>query len=387
LPNNNLAAAPATLPQDNAGPDAETLRPIALSVVIPTFNEAGNVAELVKRLGACLTGISWEVIFVDDDSPDGTATTAKALALQDRRVRCLRRVGRRGLAGACIDGILSSSAPYVAVMDGDLQHDEEILPRMLAHLVKDEADLVVGSRYIEGGGADFAKAQRSTFSKLANRLAQRLLRANLADPMSGFFMMRRERFEAMADEISPIGFKILLDIVTVAHGELRIVEEPYVFRERHAGESKFGAQVGLEFLGLILGKLTGGVVGPRFLIFALVGASGLVLHLIVLRSMLVAGHVAFPIAQTTATFSAMISNFFLNNMLTYRDRRLRGFLPLLKGLAGFCVVSAIGALANIGMSSWLYAEEPVWWLAGVSGAVMGALWNYLLASSLVWRTR
>ena len=374
--------------------DAQTAQPIAhsaagpvlLSVVIPTFNEAQNVREMISRLDVALKGIAWEAIYVDDNSPDGTAAEAKALAATDDRVRCIKRLGRRGLASACIEGIMSSAATYVVVIDADLQHDERILPRMLSLLTNDSADLVIGSRYIPGGSADAFASSRASFSKLANRIAQMLLGVSVSDPMSGFFMMRRDRFEQVAGELSSIGFKILLDIMVTARGHLRVVEVPYEFRERLFGESKFDARIGLEFLGLILAKLTRGIVDPRFVSFALVGTVGLAVHLLALLIALRLGTHSFPIAQSIATLAALASNFLLNNMLTYRDRRLSGF-GLLWGFLGFCAIGAGPAIANVGIASWLYSEHSVWWLAGAAGAVMGALWNYSMSSQFVWRTR
>ncbi len=192
-----------------------------LSVVVPTFNERDNVTTLFRRLETALAGIAWEVIFVDDNSPDGTWDVVRGLARQDSRVRCIRRIGRRGLSGACIEGILASSAPCAAVIDADLQHDETQLPKMLALLQGGEADLVVGSRYIEGGSADSFNKQRAGASALATEVAKRVLRVKIADPMSGFFMIRRDRFEQLAPQLSTQGFKILLDIVATARGNLR----------------------------------------------------------------------------------------------------------------------------------------------------------------------
>ena len=360
--------------------------PVVLSVVIPTFNEAQNVRELVTRLNTALSGIAWEAIFVDDNSPDGTAAEAKALAASDDRVRCIKRLGRRGLASACIEGIMSSAATYVVVIDADLQHDERILPRMLSLLTNDSADLVIGSRYVPGGSAAAFAASRASVSRLATNIARMLLGVSVSDPMSGFFMMRRDKFEQVAGELSSIGFKILLDIMVTARGHLRVVEVPYEFRARQFGESKFDAQIGLEFLGLILAKLTRGVVDPRFISFALVGAVGLAIHLLALLIALHMGIQSFPIAQSLATLAALASNFLLNNMLTYRDRRLSGF-GLLWGFFGFCAIGAVGAIANVGIASWLYSEHSVWWLAGAAGALMGALWNYSMSSQFVWRTR
>jgi len=357
-----------------------------LSVIVPTFNEAQNIAELVTRLERALDGIQWEAIIVDDNSPDGTSAVAKAVAAKNPRVRCLRRLGRRGLAGACLEGILSSSAPYVAVIDGDLQHDEALLPRMLKRLTDDEADLVVGSRYIEGTKSDGLTGARSTYSHTATGLAQKLLGTNLSDPMSGFFMARRECVEQVAGRLSPIGFKILLDLVLTSQGHLRVVEEPYTFRERHAGESKFDLRIGLEFLGLLLAKLTGGVVDTRFLVFTLVGSVGLVVNLVALKIGLATFGLPFAIAQSVATFVALLSNFLLNNATTYRDRRLKGF-SLVTGFIGFCAIGFAGAISNVGLATWLYSQHSVWWVAGAAGSVMGALWNYLMSSQFVWRTR
>ncbi|MDE2135152.1 MAG: glycosyltransferase family 2 protein [Alphaproteobacteria bacterium] len=363
-------------------------RAVELSVVIPTFKERGNVAELIKRLDHTLAGVAWEAIFVDDNSPDGTADAVKAIAVGDPRVRCLRRVGRRGLAGACIEGMLSSSAAYVAVMDADLQHDERILPQMLAKLQAGACDLVAASRYVEGGSAQSFSGGRGRISRLATRLTQRILGTSLSDPMSGFFMMRRDSFDAIAGRLSPAGFKILLDIATVGGG-LRVDEQPFVFRSRHDGESKFNAQIGLEFLGLLLAKLSNGLVEPRFIFFAIVGASGIAVNLGVLKAAMLVwpGQASFTLAQSVATFFAMTSNFLLNNSLTYRDRRLRGWRMLL-GFVGFCLIGTIGAVTNVGLASWLfYRQGEVWWLAGLNGAVMGVLWNYAMSSMFIWRTR
>jgi dolichol-phosphate mannosyltransferase len=379
-----LASLSPRLTEPDASASA-ALRAPELTVVIPTFKESGNVAPLIERLGAALAGIAWEAVFVDDDSPDGTSDAVKAIAASDPRVRCIRRVKRRGLAGACIEGMLSSSASYVAVMDADLQHDEKLLPRMLAVLKRGESDLVVGSRYIEGGSAASFSKRRSLISHIATTIARRLTHVQLSDPMSGFFMMCRASFDPLASSLQTQGFKILLDIVITARGTLRVAEEPYVFAARQHGESKLDAQVGLDFIGLLLAKLTGGAVTPRFLSFALVGTIGLGVHLTVLRSAL-GLEWEFAQAQSLATIVAMTGNFFLNNRLTYRDKRLGG-LAALKGLFAFYAVSAVGALTNVGAASWLYAHEQMWWVAGASGALMGAVWNYAMSTLLVWRVK
>ena len=357
-----------------------------LSVVVPTFNERDNVTVLYRRLDATLKDIAWEVVFVDDNSPDGTWEVVRGLARQDPRVRCIRRVGRRGLSGACIEGILASSAPYAAVIDADLQHDETQLPRMVGLLQRGEAELVVGSRYIEGGSADSFNKGRAGVSALATEVAKRVLSVEIADPMSGFFMIRRDRFEQLAPQLSTQGFKILLDIVATAQGKLRTIEVPFTFGSRQHGESKLDSMVALDFLGLVLAKLTHDVVSLRFLLFAMVGSIGLVVHLTALFIALEAFNWPFPEAQACGAVVAMTSNFILNNFLTYRDQRLKGF-AILRGLLLFYLVCSVGLFANVGVAFSVYDQEPIWWLAGMAGALMGVVWNYAMSGLFVWRKK
>ncbi|MBV9564325.1 MAG: glycosyltransferase family 2 protein [Bradyrhizobium sp.] len=357
-----------------------------LSVVVPTFNERDNVGVLYGKLEATLKGIAWEVLFVDDNSPDGTSEVVRALAAQDARVRCVRRIGRRGLSGACIEGILASSAPFAAVMDADLQHDETQLPKMLALLESGEAELVVGSRYIAGGSAAGFNRRRAGASAFATEVAKRVLGVRIADPMSGFFMIRRDRFEQLAPELSTQGFKILLDIVATARGELRTVEIPFTFGSRLHGESKLDSMVALDFLGLVLAKFTHDTVSLRFLLFAMVGGTGLFVHLGTLFLGLQLFELPFAEAQALGAFVAMTSNFVLNNFLTYRDQRLKG-LAILRGLLAFYLVCSVGLFANVGVAFSVYDQEPIWWLAGAAGALMGVVWNYAMSGLFVWRKR
>lgn len=357
-----------------------------LSVIVPTFNERDNVTTLFRRLDAALAGVVWEVIFVDDNSPDRTWDVVGDLARQDIRVRCIRRIGRRGLAGACIEGILASSAPFAAVIDADLQHDETQLPKMLSILRGGTAELVVGSRYIEGGSADSFNKQRAGASALATEVARRVLQVKVADPMSGFFMIRRDRFEQLAPQLSTQGFKILLDIVATARGDLRITEIPYTFGSRQHGESKLDSMVALDFLGLVLAKLTHDTVSLRFLLFAMVGSIGVFVHFASLFIALRGFDVSFPVAQGVGAVLAMTSNFVLNNFLTYRDQRLKGF-AILRGLVLFYLVCGVGLAANVGVAFSVYAQEPIWWLAGAAGALMGVVWNYAMSGLFVWRKR
>jgi dolichol-phosphate mannosyltransferase len=370
------------------GPDTSPQAALApqLSVVVPTFNERDNVTALYGKLETALAGIAWEVIFVDDNSPDSTWEVVRDLARRDNRVRCIRRIGRRGLSGACIEGILASSAPCAAVIDADLQHDETQLPKMLALLQSGQIDLVIGSRYIEGGSAASFNKQRAGASALATEVAKRVLRVQIADPMSGFFMIRRDRFEQWAPQLSTQGFKILLDVVATARGELRIQEIPYAFGSRVHGESKLDSMVALDFLGLVLAKLTNDIVSLRFLLFAMVGGLGVFVHFATLYIVLQGFDEPFAVAQGCGAVLAMTSNFILNNFLTYRDQRLKGF-AILRGLLLFYLVCGVGLAANVGVAFSVYAQEPIWWLAGAAGALMGVVWNYAMSGLFVWRKK
>lgn len=357
-----------------------------VSIVVPTLNEAENIEPVYRAVAAALEGHAWELIFVDDDSADRTVEVARQLGLRDPRVRCIRRIGRRGLSGAAAEGILSSSAFAVAVMDADLQHDETLLPQMLAAL-HGGADLVVGTRHAEGGSAaEGFSRRRKAASDLAATVARLLLGVPLSDPMSGYFMIRRAEADRIAPKLSTQGFKILLDLIASSDRPLEIVELPYQFRKRQFGVSKLDARVISEYAGLLVAKLSGDLVSTRFVSFALVGASGLFVHMAALAGALDGLRLSFDWSQLFAAVVAMTWNFFLNNWLTYRDRRLAGW-EVLKGLLSFYAVCSIGAVANVGVASWVYGNATTWWLAGLAGALMGAVFNYSASAAFTWRTR
>ena len=316
------------LASPDASPRTASAAGPALAIVVPTLNERDNVGPLIERLDRLLAGVDWEAVFVDDDSADGTAEHLRDLGSDDRRVRCIRRVGRRGLSSACIEGILSTSARYVAVIDGDLQHDESLLPRMLDILKRGQTDLVVASRYLALGAADGLSGRRRLLSRAGARLARVLLQSDITDPVSGFFMMRSEVMDNAAVRLSGVGTKILIDILASAPGPLSVTELPYRFRGRQSGGSKLDWFTVLEYLALLAEKVSGGYLPAKFFLFAAVGASGMIVHLLVLRLLLAAVGAGFVGAQTAATATAMVWNYFLNNSLTYRDYRLVGWAAL-----------------------------------------------------------
>ena len=361
---------------------------IALTIVVPTYNEKLNVRPLVSLLDKALVDINWEVVFVDDDSPDGTADEVRELAITRLDVRVIHRIGRRGLSGACIEGILSSAAPYVAVMDGDLQHDETVLISMIASFNADpELNLVIGSRNVEGGSSgNGLSGIRSFGSDMATVMARKLLKIRVQDPLSGFFMIKLESFRDVVGELQRQGFKILTDLLSASRGSWKIKEIPFVFKERQYGQSKMDSAVTLEYFGLILARLTGGAISIRFVLFLFVGLTGILVQLLMVGIFLNVMFLSFFYSQILAVILAMTSNFFLNNILTYRDQSLSGKY-ILFGLLSFYFVCSLGAVANVAVANLVYNFVPLWILASFFGSVISSLWNFMSSKWLTWRVR
>lgn len=355
-----------------------------ISVILPTYRECENLEPVIERLVKTLEGYDWEAIFVDDDSDDGSQEVLLRLARQNPRVRFIRRVGRRGLASACIEGMCSSAAEILAVMDADLQHDESLLPQMVQILqTSPEVEIVVGTRYADGGSVGQWNRSRHFLSRFATLLEKKLLRTELSDPMSGFFAIRRSVLDKCIHNLAGKGFKILLDIVLSLPERPQIQELPYTFRPRERGQSKLDILVGLEYLYLLVDKLFGGFLPVRFLIYSLVGLSGLFLHLGILGLFYRLLGYPFVQSQIIATVCAMVSNFIFNNIITFRARKLKGIaLPL--GALLYMAICAIGAIANVQVADYLFQLKVPWWLSGSIGAVVGAVWNYAVSTQIVW---
>ncbi len=369
---------------DNAIPTQAPVRSgPELSIIVPTFNERENIAELIGRLVVCLGDRSWEVVFVDDDSPDGTADLVREHAVADSRVRCVQRIGRRGLSSACVEGMLATTAPYLAVIDSDLQHDERLLPQMLDILRQGDSDIVVGSRYAPGGDIGDWDARRARMSRFAMRLSRVLVPAELTDPMSGFFMMRRSVLDGSVHRLSAIGFKILTDVFASFPQPLRFKELPYRFRVRRAGQSKLDSVTVWDYVMLLLDKMIGRWIPVRFLAFSIVGAMGVAVHFAVLTLCLQGLHSGFVAGQAVATLCAMTFNYAVNNVLTYRDMRLRG-LRWLRGWASFVLACSIGGIANLGVASTVYGLGHGWFPSAFAGILVGAVWNYGVTMMLTW---
>jgi dolichol-phosphate mannosyltransferase len=363
-----------------AGPSLE------LAVVVPTYNELENIQLVLAALEKALRGIEWEVVFVDDHSPDRTSELLRVLALTNRRIRVLERIGRRGLSSACIEGILATPAPYIAVMDADMQHDESLLPKMLARMKSEHLDVVVGSRKIAGGSMGEFARERLWLSDVGTRISKLVCRCDVSDAMSGFFLVERTYFQQVVPRLTGAGFKILVDLLSSSPSPPRLGEVPYLFRNRQRGESKLDINVELEYLYLLVDKVIGQWVPTRFVIYVLVGTLGLLVHLGVLALLYYRGHADFTVSQVSATFAAMTFNFLLNNAVTFRDRRLRGWRAV-TGLLIFYLACSVGALMNVSLATFLLDSHVAWYLAGILGMVTSSVWNYGVNIVLTWRHR
>jgi dolichol-phosphate mannosyltransferase len=379
-PQNNTGSGP------HVGIGESPSRSIELTVVVPTYKERPNVPILLERIKAVLSDTAWEVLYVDDHSPDGTADAVRATAVTDRRIRVIERIGRRGLSSACVEGMMASAAPYIAVMDADLQHDESVLPQMLHKIKTEKLDVVIASRRMTGGSmGDFAK-ERVKLSEVGSRISQLICRCDVTDAMSGFFVVEAKFFRALVPRLTGSGFKILVDILASSRTVPHVGEVPYRFRNRELGESKLDVNVQLEYIFLIIDKLVGNWIPTRFALFVLVGALGVLVHLAVLAPLYLNHRHHFPQAQLIATIVAMTFNFLLNNLVTFRDRKLRGW-RLLTGLLTFYTACSLGAVMNLAFSNMLIQQGIPWYLAGISGSGISSVWNYGVNTVLTWRRR
>jgi len=358
---------------------------LALAIILPTLNESGNLGPLVERIEGALGAEGWEVLIVDDDSKDGTADEGRELARIDRRVRVIQRIGRRGLASAAIEGFCATAASFVAVMDADHQHDPALLPQMLNALQSGEAQICVASRFAKGAStADWANPEREKLSGFANGIARRITGVDLTDPMSGYFMLPTHTARALVPRLSGIGFKILLDLLATADAPMIVREFPLNFAARREGASKLDRAILFDFLAGLYDKTLGRVIPTRFALFGTVGAAGVIVHMAVLAALLFIYEEGFTLAQGIAVLSAMSFNFWLNNWLTYRDKRLTGWGEVLRGWLGFCATCAVGGFANVAMATLLEGRGVYWAFAALCGILIGSVWNYALSSRFVW---
>lgn len=359
-----------------------------LSVVLPTYNERDNVIPIAKQLLALQKAYDLEIIFVDDDSQDGTADVVRELAHLHPEVRLIRRVGRAGLSSAIKEGILDATGDLVVVMDCDGQHEPAMVLAALRSLRETGADLLIGSRFLPEAQIKGLSPKRERNSTVANAVARFSLPRyrQLTDYMSGFFVCQLQPVLPYVRQIDVNGFKFLYELLAISRGRLTVGEVPLRFQPRISGESKLNLAVVWDLGISILHTLLLRSVPRRAISFALVGATGIATHLLVYflaRQLL---GVDFEWAQSFAVITAATTNFLINNILTFRTQQLKGW-AILVGLLRFLLVTSMGMVANVGVSSALYhraTEQPL--LAMFAGIAVDFVWKYAASSKFVWNT-
>jgi dolichol-phosphate mannosyltransferase len=356
--------------------------------VLPTYNERANLAEAIRRIDAALLpgGLAFDITVVDDDSPDGTWALAEDLMRGRPGLHLIRRVGRRGLSSAIVEGLRSARGDLLVVMDADLQHDAGILARLVDEARAGGA-LVVATRYADGGQTGAWSWWRWLLSRAATVLSRLVIRSPVSDPMSGYFLITRAAFAGVAERLDPRGFKILLEIIARS-APLAVREVGYTFATRQAGDSKLDRGVALAYLRALYDLSLGRVLPLRFILYCLVGASGVLVNLGMLTALRRTTRLDDEVVLTVAIITTMVSNFALNNVITFADRRQQGVLAFLRGLLLFIAISSTGALINFSVSIFL-AHRAGWDLAWADlvGIALAAVWNYSLNRTVTWRER
>ena len=356
-----------------------------LTVVLPAYNERENVDYLVEAIHkADVDGQIKRIIYVDDDSPDLTSEHIKT-SQYPIDVLCIHRIGRQGLSSAVVEGILLADTQYVAVMDADGQHTPDDLMQMLKVAVEEGDQLVIGSRFKNQAIVETHVGLRSLLSKVGNRLANHVLRRQLSDPLTGFFLIERNLFTEVSHQVRGAGFKILVDVIyNLRDKNIKIAETQIQFQQRLHGESKLDSGVMIEFVDQMIGLFIGKIYPEKFIGFLMVGVFGMCVHFTVLYLTLFIFALSFTAAQTAATLIAMVANYILNNLLTFRRNRLKGF-EWVKGLFYFILVCSLGAIANVGVAGYIFKLDNIWWLSGLAGIIVGTVFNFTLSKYFVWK--
>ena len=353
-----------------------------LTVIIPTYNEKDNLIPLVERIDAALSGYDYEILFVDDNSKDGTAELATSLAAK-YPVRVIVRRNERGLASAVVHGFRHAGGDVLAVIDADLQHPPEVLAGMLTAM--QDSDVVVASRYVKGGSVEGWGLSRRVISKGAVFLAHLLLpkTKKVSDPMSGFFMLRKNVVEGV--NLKPSGYKILLEVLVMGRFK-NVSEVPFGFRLREKGESKLSAREQINYLKHLVSLMSRSGELTRFLKFCLVGGSGVFVNEGLLWVLKQFAGLPLTLSNALSIEASIISNFVLNDSFTFADRRTLGTVSFLRRLGKFNLVSLVGAAINWGITQLLtHFFDIHYLLANLVGIAIAVLWNYLANRGWTWK--
>ncbi len=351
-----------------------------VSIIIPTRNERENLPILIERLQEVMENLLYEIVIVDDDSEDGTWQVAEEFSRSYGNIRVIRRINRKGLSSAIIEGFLLGKGEYVVVIDADLQHDHRLVGAMLDEM--GDCDVVIGSRYMNQKSVPGWDSWRSRLSRTGTVMAKKLLKKEISDPMSGFFMIRRKIIGELAPQLFEQGYKILFDIL-IKRPDLKVKELPYEFKARLHGTSKLTAAVIFDFADLMISRAIPSRFNFQFIRYGMVGASGVVLHLFVLYLLYVVIGLRYPVSLVFAIETAMVSNYMLNNQWTFKEHRFLG-MQWWKGLVTFNLACMLGSVFNLAIGWYLVEKGIFWFYASVLGIWVGMSWNYLSNRLFTW---
>lgn len=349
-----------------------------ISVVIPTYNERENLPELVERLSRALQGYEYEIVIVDDDSPDKTWELAEELA-RKYPIKVIRRTREKGLSSAVIRGFKEASGDVFVVMDADLQHPPEKVPELI-EAIKSGADIAIASRYVPGGAVKNWYWYRKLISRgaiMICRVALPKIR-NIKDPVSGFFALKREVVEGV--ELNPVGFKILMEILVKGH-YTNVKEVPFTFGLRKAGESKLGSKTIVNYLRHIYRLMRWEGEIDRLVKFSLVGLSGVLVNEGFLWAFVEFFGWDKVFSNILATELAILNNFTWNDIWTFGDLKNK---PLLKRLASFHVAALSGALVQWAIYFILMAVGVHYLLANLIGIVVSFIVRFAVNRHVTW---
>lgn len=360
---------------------------VELSVVVPSYNELKNIAILLKKLASLLHELQYEIIVVDDNSPDKTWDKVATLSKQDSRIRLLRRFDRRGLSSAILEGFSTARGKYICVLDADMQHDETKILDMIEEMDRLNAEIVVGSRKVAGGGVQGWTWQRRFMSWVGSCISRAVVSSKIKDPMSGFFMLRQDFFRRIVDLLNPRGFKLLMEIINAGNKlNPTIREVGYVFKDRQHGKSKLNSTVILDFFLSLYDIKLGAVVPFRVFMYCLVGLSGVFINMAALGFFVTVVKLTENSALLCAIFIAMLSNFVCNNLLTFRDYSFSLPSSFISGFIKYLALCSFGALINYTVSMFFF-QKLFWsiYLSNLIGIAIAMFWNYVMNSKYTWK--
>ncbi|NJE61525.1 glycosyltransferase [Thermococcus sp. 21S7] len=349
-----------------------------ISVIVPTYNERENLEELFNRIQGALEGHDYEIIIVDDDSPDGTWQFAQGLG-ERYPVRVIRRTEEKGLSSAVIRGFREASGDIFVVMDADLQHPPEVIPKLL-RAIENGADIAIASRYVPGGGVKNWYWYRKLISRgaiMIGRLALPRIR-NVKDPVSGFFALRREVVEGV--DLNPVGFKILMEILIKGkYG--KVAEVPFTFGLRKAGESKLGTRTMLNYLRHVYRLMRWEGELDRLVKFTLVGLSGVLVNESFLWLFVSDFGWDKILANVPATELAILNNFTWNDLWTFKDIRRK---PLWRRLLTFHMAALTGAVVQWLIYAGLVYMGLYYLISNLIGIVVSFAVRFIVNRHVTW---